>query len=141
MVALVLMFVVVIIWVVVSLYGSQTKSKLPDNIKELSQPLTPTFDRSTLEMIKLKPSFVASELEDFPIYKLIFDKQANKDRVVTIEMDEEDLAAATPTPVPTAIPTVAAAPLETFPSLPTSVGPVEATSTPIPQAGIGENIQ
>lgn len=97
LVALLFLFVIVIFWTGLSLFGSQTKFAVPKEMRDLAKPLTPTIKEEVLTRIEGKRQFTPQDLTGFTIYKIIEDKdQGNKPRLVDISYVEEEVVVGTP---------------------------------------------
>ena len=98
LVALLFLFVIVIFWTGLSLFGSQTKFAVPPEMRELAKPLTPSIKGEVLTRIETKRQFSSDELVGFTIYKIIDGKGSadNKPRLVDINhVEEEELQVGT----------------------------------------------
>lgn len=100
---LTLLFVCVIGWVVVSLFASQQKSKIDVQLSKLAQPLTPSLDLETLNLLENKRSFTDEELANFTIYRVYVDPRSRTEQIIPIDQ-------ALPTATPRSTPRVAASP-------------------------------
>lgn len=103
MVGLLFLLVIVVFWIGLSMFGSQTKFAVSKEMRDLAKPLTPTLKESSLTRIEQKRQLNPSELEGFTIYKIIEDKSLGGSgvRVVDIsyELPEEGLSyGSLPTP-------------------------------------------
>ena len=103
MVGLLFLLVIVVFWIGLSMFGSQTKFAVSKEMRDLAKPLTPTLKESSLTRIEQKRQLSSSELEGFTIYKIIEDKSLGGSgvRVVDIsyELPEEGLSyGSLPTP-------------------------------------------
>lgn len=110
LVALLFLFVIVIFWTGLSLFGSQTKFAVPPEMRELAKPLTPSIKGEVLTRIEGKRQFSADELVGFTIYRILDGKGSadNKPRLVDINYVEvEELKTGT-------MPSAAAGGLSTF---------------------------
>jgi hypothetical protein len=116
MVMLIFLFVVVITWTAIGLFTSQHKVAVSKDLRELSKPLTPTLNETTLLKLESKRLYTERELENFPIFKVVSTKDGKVSRLVEISSEKEVLDIP-PTPVPTQRPSL----------LPTSA-PVESLS-------------
>ena len=96
---LVLLLVVVIFWIIMSVFSSQRSSKILPEVKKMAQSLSPVIDDSVFEKLEEKRVFSAEELADFPIMIQV-DLGKGEKKIVPIGTN-----LATPTPKPTATPT------------------------------------
>lgn len=71
MVGLLFLLVIVVFWIGLSMFGSQTKFAVSKEMRDLAKPLTPTLKESSLARIEQKRQIRPSELEGFTIYKII----------------------------------------------------------------------
>lgn len=74
MVGLLFLLVIVVFWIGLSLFGSQTKFAVSQEMRDLAKPLTPTIKESSLARIEQKRVYSQSELTGFTIYKIIEEK-------------------------------------------------------------------
>jgi hypothetical protein len=98
--------VTVMVWVAVNLFQSQKTTQISPELKKKAQPLTPSINQQIIQQIEEKRGFSEEELANFPIYKLILNRDGGEDKV-TIDTPEENLrqtpvprATATPLPLP-----------------------------------------
>lgn len=115
---MVLLFVCVIFWTVVTLVTSQRSTKVEVQLTKLALPLNPTLNEAVIGEIEQKRYYSPDELANFTIYKLVLDQEHPDGRVVSIDARDvspenipsaSDLGSglnlstgsATPTPLPT----------------------------------------
>lgn len=67
LVILVFLFVIVIVWIALSLFSSQQKTGITAEQQKLAQPLTPVLDESVIEKLEAKKMYTSNDLADFPI--------------------------------------------------------------------------
>lgn len=79
----------VVVWVTVSLVGSQRRTEIPKELLDLAKPLNPTINRQVLNQLQSKRAYAPSELQAFPIYKTIIDKSGTTSKV-TIDTPEPE---------------------------------------------------
>ena len=101
---LIFAFVAVIIWIMISLFTSQQRTEISNDLLKLSQPLTPAINQEVINQIRDKSLYKTEELEDFPIYMITQDYN-NQESVVEIGSDigigfEEPVPTPNPSPVP-----------------------------------------
>jgi hypothetical protein len=113
---LIFSLVTAMIWVGVSLFRSQQKTAIPEDLLNLAKPLNPNIDTATLSRIEEKKSYSAEELQNFPVYRVIRLKNG-EEKVVTQIPQEEPIPSPIPSPVPTIIPQESPA-QETIPTTP-----------------------
>ncbi len=97
---LVLLFVAVIFWIIVSVFSSQRHSKISPEVQKMAQPLSPAIDDSVFDKLEEKRVFSEEELADFPIMIQV-DMGKGEKKIVPLGTD---LATPTPRPVSTATP-------------------------------------
>ena len=78
---LVFAFVAVIVWVGVNLFTSQQKTGISKDLLRLSKPLTPTINQEVIQRLRQQGVFFDSQLQDFPIYMIIKDKNQVEQKV------------------------------------------------------------
>jgi len=71
---LVFTFVAIIFWVGVSLFTSQQKTGVSNDLLRLAKPLTPTINQEVVQRLREQGVFFDSQLQDFPIYMIMKDK-------------------------------------------------------------------
>lgn len=98
--------VTVMVWVAVNLFQSQKSTQISAELKKKALPLTPSLNQQVIQQIEDKRGFTTEELANFPIYKLILNRDGGED-LVTIDIPEPNLrstpvprATATPIPLP-----------------------------------------
>lgn len=102
---LVLLFICVIGWVVVSLFAAQQKTKIDNKLLKYAQPLTANLDLATLNSLEEKRSFTEAELSNFPIFRVFTDPRTREEKIISI-----DQPLPTPTPRATVRPTATPTP-------------------------------
>lgn len=88
---LILLFVVLLFWVVISLITSQTSEKIDPELQLLSKPLTPVIDMSVFDQISQKREYSEEELSAFTIFKILVSGDGRTERIVPIEVTIDDL--------------------------------------------------
>lgn len=93
---LVLLFICMILWIIISLFSSQNSTKITPEILEMAKPFNPTLDSSVLDTLDTKKVLTDEELTNFPIYVIQRDPLDQSERIV-------ELGTSTPstTPAPT----------------------------------------
>jgi hypothetical protein len=86
---LIFLFVMVIIWTVISLLSSQEKLQISKELKDMTIPLNPSVDLEIFDKLDQKRKFTESELQGFAIYKIITSDRGRDARVVKIDYEEE----------------------------------------------------
>jgi hypothetical protein len=64
----ILFLVVTLIWIAISIFTSQRKVKIDQNLTKLAQPLIPRLDTEVFSTIEQKRLLTDEELSSFPIY-------------------------------------------------------------------------
>lgn len=88
---LVLLFVIMLFWIIISLITSQTSEKISPELQKLSKTLTPVIDTSVFEEITRKRQYTESELSAFTIFKVLTSRDGRTQRVVPLEVTIEDI--------------------------------------------------
>ncbi len=98
----VLLFVVVIVWAIVTLFAAKQETKIDNEILQLAKPLNPVIDTAHFPKMQLKRSFSDTELANFPIYQLLTNEKSREEVVVPLGVTKKELSeqAAEPTPLP-----------------------------------------
>jgi hypothetical protein len=105
LVIMILLFVVLIFWVIVSLISSQISEKIDPELLKISQPLTPVIETKVFAEIANKREYSVAELSSFTIYKLLTSRDGRTERIVPIEVNIDDLEPReTPNPIQTSSP-------------------------------------
>ncbi|MDA1079488.1 MAG: hypothetical protein O2840_02245 [bacterium] len=88
----VLLFVLVIVWGVVTLFSAQRETKIDTEVLMLAKPLNPVIDTAHFAKMQLKRSFTDTELANFPIYQLLTNEKTREEVVVPIGVTKKDLS-------------------------------------------------
>ncbi|NCN83094.1 MAG: hypothetical protein GW947_03955 [Candidatus Pacebacteria bacterium] len=88
----VLLFVLVIVWGIVTLFAAKQETKIDNQILLLAKPLNPTIDTSQFAKMQLKRSFSDAELANFPIYQLLTNEKTREEVVVPLGVTKKDLS-------------------------------------------------
>jgi hypothetical protein len=88
---MVLLFVSMLFWIIISLIGSQTSEKVSKELTLISKPLTPVIDKEIFNTIEQKRVYSQEELSGFTIYKVITSRDGRSESVVPIEVTIDDL--------------------------------------------------
>lgn len=83
------LLVIVVFWIGLSMFGSQTKFAVSKEMRDLAKPLTPTLKESSLAKIEQKRKLTQSDLEGFTIYKIIEDKGLGGSGVRVVDISYE----------------------------------------------------
>lgn len=92
---LILLFVVLLFWIIISLITSQTSEKIDPELQLLSKPLTPVIDTTIFDQISQKREYTTEELSAFTIFKVLSSSDGRTERVVPIEVTIDDLDSST----------------------------------------------
>lgn len=82
----VLFFVVVVLWILTSIFTTSKTSSISPELKELAKPFVPRLESKVFDEIALKRVFSQEELSVFPIYifSKISDSKIDKNGAVTL---------------------------------------------------------
>ncbi len=75
---LIFSFVTIVVWVSLNLFSSQTKTSISPELQLLAKPLTPTLNQEVIETIENKRVYDESQLQSFPIFKVITDRDRER---------------------------------------------------------------
>lgn len=81
---MVLLFVSLIFWAVLTLISSQKTTKIDTELTQLAKPLTPVLKTEILDTLEDRRSFSESELDNFTIYRIVVDPVSQQERVLDI---------------------------------------------------------
>lgn len=87
----ILLLVVSIAWIFLGIFAGQQSTSISPAQKKAAAPLTPQLDESILEEIENKRVYTQSELDSFPIYKIISINRGKEQSIVPITFDENEL--------------------------------------------------
>lgn len=65
---LVLLFICMIFWIIVSLFSSQNSTKISPEVQQMAKPFNPTLDATVLDTLDGKRLLTDEELSSFPIF-------------------------------------------------------------------------
>lgn len=102
---LVFSFATILIWVAIGLFSSQKKTGISAELQELAKPLNPTINRQVFDQLERERVFTASELSNFPIYKILLSKEGSEE-VVTLDVNEAPSTPVISPPSPSPSPVV-----------------------------------
>lgn len=88
----ILLLVVSVAWIFLGIFTGQQSSSITPAQKKASAPLTPQLDETILEEIENKKVYSESELDTFPIYKIISINRGKEQTIVPITFDESELS-------------------------------------------------
>jgi hypothetical protein len=76
----ILMFTLVTVfcWIGFSIFLSQKRTKVPNDVQKYTIPLNPNIDRLTLSEIERRRSYSDQELQDFPIFRILSDENGSR---------------------------------------------------------------
>ncbi len=120
MIGLILLFVVAVVWMIVSIVQTEDMSELTATAQKHTAQLNPNLDRATLQLVSEKKEYKPEDLTSFPIFILMENREGDY-LVVPIEEAAERLkqlnnpegdSAKTPTPSasPSSFPTATSTP-------------------------------
>lgn len=98
----VLLFVCMIFWLVISLFSTTQEKQTDAMLIQLAKPLNPTIDRDTFSLLEERQSYSKQELESFPIYKFAKIDRSTEQIIVPITTTEAEIEAMSETPKPKA---------------------------------------
>ena len=87
----VLLFVLVIVWGIVTLFAAKQETKIDNQVLLLAKPLNPTIDTTQFAKMQLKRTFSDAELANFPIYQLLTNEKSREEVVVPLGVTKKDL--------------------------------------------------
>lgn len=125
--------VTVIIWIALTLFSTQQRTSITPQLLKMADALNPNINESVLVEIEQKRAFSPEELNDFPIYTIMTNKQGEQELVVFSAADRSRRPVTEGTSAPPATenqaPTEPTTPVE-------AVAPVEAVppQEEVPQA-------
>lgn len=82
---LILLFICMLGWGIVSLFATQRDSKVDSEMLKLAKPLSPSVDTTALAKLESKRDFTTEELANFAIYKIVIDTKSQKERIISID--------------------------------------------------------
>lgn len=141
--------VTAVIWVGLTLFRTQQRTEISQELIKLAEPLNPNINLSVITRIEEKKGYSDQELSDFPIYSIVTDgangekivifNASDKSKKIILESAETETEAetttpgsATPEPSPSAQPQEQATPQEPVSSSPPTEQPV-TDAPPIPE--------
>jgi hypothetical protein len=99
---LIFSLVTIVIWVTFSLLKTQRDTSIPNELRELASPLTPTINTEVISELEQKQHYTASDLQSFPIYTILVSKDSGFEQIVTKEERERQIELQNqPSPSPT----------------------------------------
>lgn len=110
---LVLLFICMIFWIIVSLFSSQNSTKISPEISQMAKPFNPTLDASVLDTLDSKRVLSEEELADFPIFVIQRDPTDQTETIVELGTRQPATTTTTTTPPTTSTTTPATTPVET----------------------------
>lgn len=96
--------VTIVIWVGIGLLSSQKKTQISPELKKLATPLNPNLDLQAVIELEGKKAYNATELRDFPIYKLLINKDGSQEVVTLDVLLDANKAPVVPSPSPVSSP-------------------------------------
>jgi hypothetical protein len=64
------LFVIVVFWIIVSVFSSQQTTGVEAAQQKLAAPLSPSLDLSVIDTLEQKKIYSSPELSDFPVYTI-----------------------------------------------------------------------
>ena len=98
----VLLFVCMIFWLVISLFSTSQEKQTDASLLQLAKPLNPTIDRDVFSLLEKRQSYSKQDLESFPIYKFAKISRSTEQIIVPITTTEAEIEAMSETPKPKA---------------------------------------
>lgn len=89
LIALILFFVVILTWILASIFSSQARHAISPELVKLAEPLVPNLNRQLLEDLQRQEYFRDEELERFSIYALLSERGEDAGRVIDIINEAE----------------------------------------------------
>jgi hypothetical protein len=83
-----LLLVSVLFWIIISLFSSQQKTKITPELTKMAVTLNPTVNTALLDELVTKKMYTQSELSQFPIFTIIYDKRTQEGKIVSIDDPE-----------------------------------------------------
>lgn len=84
MIGLVLMFICMGLWILVSIGSTSRQSQIEPELKDMAKSLNPTLDLTVLDKIEKKYYMSSAELSSFPIYVIIQDPTTREEKIQII---------------------------------------------------------
>lgn len=107
---LILLFICMVFWIIISLFSSQTSTKITPEITEMAKPFNPTLSVEVLDTLENKKNFSDQELSNFPIYIIQKDVVTQTESIVELGSGQT-VNSPQATVQPTASPTPSATPI------------------------------
>jgi hypothetical protein len=82
---LILLFICMIFWIIVSLFSSQTNTKITPEVLEMAKPFNPTLSTEVLDSIEQRTVITDEELVDFPIKVIQKDLVTQEETIVDLQ--------------------------------------------------------
>ena len=84
MIGLVLMFICMGLWILVSIGSTSRQSQIEPELKDMAKSLNPTLDLTVLDKIEKKYYMSSAELSSFPIYVIIQGPTTREEKIQII---------------------------------------------------------
>jgi hypothetical protein len=84
LIGLILFFVVIIFWLIISIFITQRRTLVSSELMKLAQPLVPSLNREVLDRLEDKAYFSDNQLDRFSIYVLVDDRSAQTMQIMDI---------------------------------------------------------
>lgn len=88
LIALILFFVVILTWILISIFASQTGHVIGPELVKLAKPLVPSIDTKLLDDLQARSFFTEEELEEFSIYVLLSERGEDAGKVIDVTNQE-----------------------------------------------------
>ena len=83
-----LLLVCIIFWITISVFSSQQKTKITPELTKMAKILNPAIKTESLDSLSTKKIYSESELTQFPIYTIVYDKRTQVGKIVLIDDPE-----------------------------------------------------
>ena len=81
---LIFTLVTIMIWVLLSIFRTQQRTGVSEELLQLAEPLNPNINLDVLNRIGQKRSYTPEELANFPVYKQIRNEAGEEEIVTTL---------------------------------------------------------
>lgn len=147
MVGLVLLFICVVVWMLLSISQTSDTSELSSTARKYTTELNPNLDLDTMKTVATKKHYDESELTNFPILIMVESKEGGY-VVLPIDTPAEEISLikngsstrssrVTPTPIASR----SAQPTQTLNAPSATASPAASTPTPVVQASAAASVQ
>jgi hypothetical protein len=91
LIALILFFVVILTWILVSIFATQARHAVSPELIKLAEPLVPSLNKQLLEDLQGRAYFTDEQLENFSIYVVLSERGEDAGKVIDI-INQETIA-------------------------------------------------